>query len=165
VTQTSENATWLTQDAYNQLKSELDHLSGPGRVEIAQKIEEARLEGDLRENGGYHAAKDEQGKREGRIRQLQHLLEHAKVGEAPADSGIVQVGMVVTVQFVPDEDTLTFLLGSREFSVSEEFEVYSPQSPLGIAISGKKIGEEASYELPNGKALIVKVVQAKPYKA
>ena len=62
-----DHVTWLTQEAYDRLKAELDHLSGPGRVEIAKKIEAARDEGDLRENGGYHAAKEEQGKQEARI--------------------------------------------------------------------------------------------------
>lgn len=104
MTQTSDNATWLTQEAYDQLKAELDHLSGPGRTEIAKKIEAAREEGDLRENGGYHAAKEEQGKQEARIRQLTQLLEHAKVGEAPADDGVVAPGMVVTIAFDGDPD-------------------------------------------------------------
>ena len=84
MTQTSENVTWLTQEAYDQLKAELEHLSGPARTEIAAKIAAAREEGDLRENGGYHAAKEEQGKQELRVRQLTQLLENAKVGEAPA---------------------------------------------------------------------------------
>ena len=86
MTQTSENVTWLTQEAYNQLKAELEYLSGPARTEIAAKIAAAREEGDLRENGGYHAAKEEQGKQELRVRQLTQLLENAKVGEAPASA-------------------------------------------------------------------------------
>ncbi len=162
MTQTSDNVTWLTQEAYDRLKAELEYLSGPGRVEIAKKIEAARLEGDLRENGGYHAAKEEQGKQEARIRQLQQLLENAKVGEPPADSGVVQPGMVVTVRF-PDDDTLTFLLASREFSGNEDVEIYSPQSPLGSAINGKKVGDSATYELPNGRTMTVEIVEAKPY--
>ena len=75
--------TWLTQEAYDRLKAELDYLSGPGRIEIAKKIESAREEGDLKENGGYHAAKDEQGMQEARIRQLTQILENSRVGEAP----------------------------------------------------------------------------------
>jgi len=163
VTQTSENVTWLTQEAYNQLRAELDYLSGPARTEIAAKIAAAREEGDLRENGGYHAAKEEQGKQELRVRQLTQLLENAKVGEAPAADGVVAPGMVVTIAFDGDEDdTLTFLLGSRE-DAAENMEVYSTQSPLGGAINGKKIGEQAEYELPNGKPMMVKLLDAKPY--
>ncbi len=63
-------ASYLTPAAHERLQAELERLSGPGRVEIAKRIEAAREEGDLRENGGYHAAKEEQGKMEARIRQL-----------------------------------------------------------------------------------------------
>jgi len=163
VTQTSENVTWLTQEAYNKLKDELEYLSGPARTEIAAKIAAAREEGDLRENGGYHAAKEEQGKQELRVRQLTQLLQNAKVGEAPADDGIVEPGMVVTIAFDGDEDdTMTFLLASREYA-SDDIETYSPQSPLGIGVNGKKAGDDAEYELPNGKMAMVKILSAKPY--
>ena len=163
MTQTSENVTWLTQEAYDQLKAELEYLSGPARAEIAKKIEAAREEGDLRENGGYHAAKEEQGKQELRIRQLTQLLEKAKVGEAPADTGVVGPGMVVTVAFDGDpDDTTTFLLGSREVA-SGDLEIYSPQSPLGKGIGGRKVGDECTYELPNGRKAMVKILDAKPY--
>ncbi|KIF68239.1 transcription elongation factor GreA [Streptomyces sp. AcH 505] len=165
MTQTSENVTWLTQESYNQLKAELDHLSGPARTEIAKKIEAAREEGDLRENGGYHAAKEEQGKQELRVRQLTQLLENAKVGEAPADTGVVGPGMVVTIAFDGDEDdTLSFLMASREYA-STDIETYSPQSPLGSGVNGKKVGENAEYELPNGNKASVKILAAKPYTA
>ncbi|WP_418958785.1 transcription elongation factor GreA [Streptomyces tritici] len=163
MTQTSDNVTWLTQEAYDKLKEELEYLSGPARTEIAAKIAAAREEGDLRENGGYHAAKEEQGKQELRVRQLTQLLENAKVGEAPADDGVVEPGMVVTVAFDGDEDdTMTFLLASREYA-SSDIDTYSPQSPLGVGVNGKKAGEEAEYELPNGKMAMVKILSAKPY--
>ncbi|MFF2507466.1 transcription elongation factor GreA [Streptomyces sp. NPDC058067] len=163
MTQTSEDVTWLTQEAYTKLKDELEYLSGPARAEITVKIAAAREEGDLRENGGYHAAKEEQGKQELRIRQLTQLLEKAKVGEAPATADVAAPGMVVTIAFDGDEDdTLTFLLASREYA-SAEIETYSPQSPLGAGVNGKKIGEDAQYELPNGKLASVKVLDAKPY--
>ncbi|KQX13658.1 MULTISPECIES: transcription elongation factor GreA [Streptomyces] len=163
MTQTSDNVTWLTQEAYDKLKGELEYLSGPARTEIATKIAAAREEGDLRENGGYHAAKEEQGKQELRVRQLTQLLEHAKVGEAPADDGIVEPGMVVTIAFDGDEDdTMTFLLASREYA-SDDIETYSPQSPLGVGVNGKKAGDDAEYELPNGKKATVKILSATPY--
>ncbi|MEV5973915.1 MULTISPECIES: transcription elongation factor GreA [unclassified Streptomyces] len=163
MTQTSDNVTWLTQEAYNKLKDELEYLSGPARTEIAAKIAAAREEGDLRENGGYHAAKEEQGKQELRVRQLTQLLQNAKVGEAPADDGVVEPGMVVTIAFDGDEDdTMTFLLASREYA-SGDIETYSPQSPLGVGVNGKKAGDDAEYELPNGKMAMVKILSAKPY--
>lgn len=157
MTQTSENVTWLTQEAYNKLKEELEYLTGPARTEISAKIAAAREEGDLRENGGYHAAKEEQGKQELRVRQLTQLLESAKVGEAPAADGVVAPGMVVTIAFDGDEDdTLTFLLASREYA-SSDIETYSPQSPLGSGVLGHKVGDDAQYELPNGKPASVRI--------
>ncbi|AOP50073.1 transcription elongation factor GreA [Streptomyces lydicus] len=163
MTQTSENVTWLTQEAYDQLKAELEHLSGPARAEITQKIAAAREEGDLKENAGYHAAKEEQGKQEARVRQLTQLLQAAKVGEPPAANGVVAPGMVVTIAFDGDpDDTLEFLLASREYA-SSDIETYSPQSPLGTGVNGKKIGADAEYELPNGKKASVKILDAKPY--
>jgi transcription elongation factor GreA len=84
VTETTASVVWLTQEQHDTLQAELDYLTGPGRSEISKKIEAARAEGDLRENGGYHAAKEEQGKREARIRQLTAMLRGARVGEPPA---------------------------------------------------------------------------------
>ena len=163
MTQTrDDNVTWLTQEAYDRLKSELDHLTGRGRVEIAEKIEAAREEGDLKENGGYHAAKEEQGKMEARILQLTELLRTAKVGEAPRTEGVVGPGMTITVKFAGDDEEITFLLASREES-GAPIDVYSPKSPLGAAINGKRVGEEVSYPLPNGKTLGVEIIDAVPY--
>ena len=157
-----ENVTWLTQEAYDRLKAEYEYLSGPGRVDIAKKIEAAREEGDLRENGGYHAAKDEQGKMEARIFHLRQILDNAQVGEAPKAEGVVGPGMTVTIRFVGDDDEVTFLLASREESGSP-IDVYSPKSPLGAAIMGKKVGEKATYSLPNGRASTVEILEAVPY--
>jgi len=163
VTETTR-VPWLTQEAYDRLKNELEYLSGEGRAEIAKKIEEARLEGDLRENGGYHAAKEEQGKQEARIRQLRQLLDTAQVGEAPvSDDGTVAPGMVVTVELAGDEET--FLLGSREVAGGTDLDVYSERSPLGSAIVGRKVGDEVSYTAPNGREIPVKVVAATPFGA
>ena len=161
VTSTADaSATFLTQEAYDRLKAERDHLLGEGRIEIAKRIEEARLEGDLKENGGYHAAKEEQGKMEARIHQLETLLRNAVVGEKPADDGIVEPGMVVTVEMFGEEET--FLLGSREIA-DGSLQVYSEQSPIGSAVNGKKAGDATSYEAPNGKQIDVKILSAKPY--
>ncbi|GAA8852723.1 transcription elongation factor GreA [Helicobacter pylori] len=164
MTQTASTASYLTEEAYERLQAELRELSGPGRVEIAKRIEAAREEGDLKENGGYHAAKEEQGKMEARIRQLKQILDTAIVGEAPPDDGVVEPGMVVTVELFGDEET--FLLGSREIADgSDSIDVYSEQSPLGGAINGKKVGETATYDAPNGKTIEVKILSAKPYQA
>lgn len=155
--------TWLTQEAYDRLQAELDQLTGPGRTEISKKIEAARAEGDLRENGGYHAAKEEQGKAEARIRQLTKLLREAKVGAAPVADGVAGPGMVVTVRFAGTGEPETFLIGSREEARVGEVEVYSAQSPLGRALTGARVGATVEYLLPNGRSMQVTLLAAEPY--
>ena len=161
MTDTTSKAPWLTREAYDRLKAELEQLSGPGRLEVARRIEAARDEGDLKENGGYHAAKEEQGKQEARIRQLEQLLRDAKVGEAPPDDGVVEPGMVVVANVGGSE--MTFLLGNREVAEGTDIDVYSEKSPLGAAIVGKKAGDTTSYIAPNGKEIAVEVISAKPF--
>jgi len=153
--------TWLTPDAFDRLSAELEQLSGPGRLEIAKRIEQAREEGDLKENGGYHAAKEEQGKIEARIRQLTVLLRNAEVGEAPQSTDIVGLGSVVTATIAGDEST--FLVGNREIAADSDLDVYSEQSPLGQAILGKRVGTSTSYTAPNGRDIAVTVVKVEPY--
>jgi transcription elongation factor GreA len=155
--------TWLTQEAYDRLRSELDYLTTTGRTDLANKIEAAREEGDLRENGGYHAAKEEQGKQEARIRQLIDLLRDAKVGETPTTSnGAAGPGMIVEIRFPGDDDTEKFLIGSRE-DHNASIEIFSPASPLGGAVTGHRAGDTVSYTLPNGRTASVKIVAVNPY--
>jgi transcription elongation factor GreA len=149
------DATWLTQEAYDRLADELEYLLTIARGDIAKRIQEAREEGDLKENGGYHAAKEEQGKIESRINRLEEILSNAQVGEAPKAHGIVQQGLVISVELNGSEKK--FLLGSAEIN-DEDIEVYSPDSPIGSAIMGKKIGEQLDVYLPNGKAIQVKIL-------
>ncbi len=169
MSETEQQVIWLTQEAYQKLSDELDHLSGPGRAEVTAKIAQARDEGDLRENGGYHAAREEQGQQEARIRQLADMLRRAQVGEAPANADEVAPGTQVTIAFDGDEtDTDTFVLGSRELlglDASVDVNVYSPQSPLGAAILGKKKGDAVSYVAPNGKSIDVTVVTVEAYRS
>jgi len=161
VATTDNSVTWLTQEAYDRRKAELELLTGEGRLEIAKKIEAAREEGDLKENGGYHAAKEEQGKMEARIRVLTELLRNASVGEAPESHGVVEPGTVVTANILGDKSV--FLLGSREIVGDSDLAVYSEGSPLGTAIIGLKVGESTSYTAPNGKAISVEIVKVDTY--
>lgn len=153
--------TWLTNEAADRLRAELANLEGVGRKEVTAKIEAARAEGDLKENGGYHAARDEQGKMEARIRQLKQMLDNAHIGTPPpiAD-GKVGAGMVVTAIIAGEE--LRFLLGSREIS-SGDLDVYSEKSPLGATVMGIEIGAKVSYTAPNGREIQVEVIAAEFY--
>ncbi|GED97177.1 transcription elongation factor GreA [Gordonia crocea] len=157
------DTTWLTQESHDRLKEELDSLIA-NRPVIAAEINERREEGDLKENGGYHAAREEQGQQEARIRQLQDLLNNAKVGVAPTQSGVALPGSVVTVYYDGDEsDTETFLIATREESAADELEIYSPSSPLGAALLNAKVGDTREYAVPSGAQVKVTLVKAEPY--
>ena len=156
------NITFLTQEAYDRLSGELADLIA-NRPAMAQEINDRREEGDLKENGGYHAAREEQGKQEGRIVQLQELLRSAKVGDAPVSDGVAGPGMVVTVRFDGDDADEVFLIGSREEADTAGVEVYSAASPLGKALTGAREGDTVEYETPTGKTMKVALVTAKPF--
>lgn len=159
---TTPAETWLTQEAYDRLQAELDELTTNGRKEVAKRIEIAREEGDLKENGGYHAAKEQQGMMEARIRDLEELLKTAEVREAPKSQGIVEIGTVITAKILGDAER--FLLANREIeNDASDIDVYSAESPLGAAILGLKIGESTSYVAPNGNSIEVEIVQVETY--
>jgi transcription elongation factor GreA len=163
-TSDAATVTWLTQEAYDRLSRELDELIAH-RPLMAKEINDRRQEGDLKENGGYHAVREEQGKQEHRILQLQALLREAKVGEAPVSPGVAGPGMVVEVRFADDGDVETFLIGSREETETAGVEVYSAASPLGKALTDAREGDTVSYLTPTGKTMTVTLVSAKPFSA
>ena len=148
----------LSRAAYDRLQAEHDDLSTRGRIEIAQAIERARELGDLSENGDYHAAKDQQGHMEGRIRQLEAILENADIVE-PGPHGVAAVGTIVTIVYEGDDDDMAerYLLGHVE-ERSGDLDVISPGSPLGAALVGASEGETVAYAAPNGE-LRVKVAK------
>lgn len=156
-----DKTVWLTQEAHDRLDAELNLLTTRGRKEVSKRIELAREEGDLKENGGYHAAKEDQAKMEDRIRTLTDMLKHALVGDVPASSGVVEPGTVITARIHGDEEK--FLLGSREIAGDTDLDVYSEQSPLGHAILGLKIGQSATYEAPSGAHITVDIVNVETF--
>ncbi|HEX8804780.1 MAG TPA: transcription elongation factor GreA [Acidimicrobiales bacterium] len=146
----------LSPAAYDRLKAEYDDLTTRGRVDIARKIEAARELGDLSENGDYHAAKEEQGKMEGRIRQLASMLENAEIVEAEG-GGAVSHGSVVGIRYEGDDEVERYLLGSIE-ERHDDLDVISPSSPLGEALLGSSPGATVSFTAPTGAELRVEVV-------
>jgi transcription elongation factor GreA len=138
----------LSRTAFDRLQGELDDLTTRGRVEIARKIEAARELGDLSENGDYQAAKEEQGKMEGRIRHLQAMLRDAEIVEG-ASGEVVEAGSIVELRYEGDDDTERFLIGSIEERPGD-VQVVSPGSPLGSALLGGRPGDVVEYEAPSG---------------
>lgn len=157
---TETQATWLTQEAFERLQDELAHLEGDGRRHIVERIAAARAEGDLSENGGYHAARDEQAKNEARIRELKEKLRNVHIG-TPLDDGVVEPGMEVTALVGGEE--MTFLLGAREMAGTADIDVFSPTSPLGAAVDGHSVGETVAYTAPNGRAFTVEILRTTPF--
>jgi transcription elongation factor GreA len=148
----------LSREAYERLSTELQELTTVGRTRIAQAIEAARNLGDLSENGDYHAAKDEQGRMEGRIRQLTAMLEDAQIVEDEGPSDTVRPGVTVALRYEGDDDVETYYLGSIE-ERQQGVEIISTSSPLGVALlNGAKKGDTVEYETPTGAKIRVEIV-------
>ena len=141
--------THLSQDAYDRLRAELEDLTTRGRVDIAQTIETARELGDLKENADYHAARDDQGRMEARIRQLQSLIDNAVIVDSSQASDTVAAGSIVALRYEGDDDADRFLVGSIE-ERRDDVAVVSPQSPLGQALIGRRKGDVVEYQAPGG---------------
>ena len=153
------DAQQLSQAAFDRLKAEYDDLTTRGRIDIARKIEAARELGDLSENGDYHAAKEEQGKMEGRIMHLGRMIENAVIVEAEVGGDSVMAGASPPIVFYGDDedDAERYLVGSIE-EQADDVTVVSPGSPMGAALLGAAVGDEVEYEAPTGAVLKVKVL-------
>ncbi len=149
----------LSQDAHDRLSAELQNLTTRGRIEIAEKIEAARKLGDLSENGDYHAAKEEQGKMEGRIIHLTRILTDAEIIDSGngADSGVgVILGSVVTVLYDGDDEPERLLVGVIE-ERRGDLMVVSPGSPMGEALLGTSKGDSVEFDSPAGRQRVTVV--------
>jgi transcription elongation factor GreA len=142
-------STQLSSEAFDRLKAEFDDLSTRGKIDIARRIETAREMGDLSENGDYHAAKEEQGKMDARMRQILGIIEDAEIVDV-IDTSSVNAGSVVTIRYEGDTDTEMYLVGSIE-ERREGLEIVSPTSPLGSSLLGHKPGDTVEYSAPGGK--------------
>jgi transcription elongation factor GreA len=151
----------FSRAAYDRMQAEFDDLSTRGRFAVAEKIERAREMGDLKENGDYHAAKDEQGHMEGRIRQLEYLLENGEVVESGPE-GEVRVGQKIKIVYEGDSHDMAeiYIIGHVEERL-EGFDIVSPGSPLGSALLGSTVGSWVQYDAPNG-ALKVMIIDVGP---
>ncbi len=149
--------THLSREAYERLQAELEDLTTRGRVDIAQAIETARELGDLKENADYHAAREDQGRMEARIRQLQSLVENAVIVEGTGASDTVTAGSIVALRYEGDDDADRYLVGSIE-ERPDDLPVISPASPLGQSPLGRSRGDIVEYQAPSG-TLKVEIVE------
>ena len=158
---TETKGAWLSPESYRKLEAELEEMVTVRRAEIAEKIDAARQEGDLRENGAYHAAREEQSLLEGRIEELTHLLETAEVSEPPSADEVAP-GTIVTAKIAGDKER--FLIGSRELTEMVDIEVYPEAAPLGQAIIGLKKGEKTSFDAPSGAKIEVEILDIETFE-
>lgn len=154
----NDDKTPLTQWAYDKLRSELAYLEGEGRTNVIDEISRARAHGDLSENAEYHAAKDQQGLQEARVRQIRQMLESAEIIQGD-DGDTVQPGKLVTIRYSGDDESETYLLGLRE-EKGGEHDVLTPDSPIGRALLGRSTGDVVSASPPAGK-IKVEVVEVR----
>ena len=149
--------THLSRAAYERLKAELEDLSTRGRVDIARTIQTARELGDLSENADYHAAREDQGRMELRIRQLTQLLDKAVIIDEGRGTGAATNGSIVSLRYQGDDEVERYLIGSIE-ERRDDLAVISPSSPLGQALLGHRAGDQVEYQAPRG-ALTVEIVE------
>lgn len=152
----SVSKTQLSREAHDRLKAEFDDLSTRGKIDIARRIEAARELGDLSENGDYHAAKEEQGKMDARMRQILAILDDAEIVDN-VSTDAVSTGSIVSIRYEGDTDPERYLVGSIE-ERRDGIDVLSPSSPLGLALMGRRAGDTVEYQAPGGK-LRVEVVE------
>ncbi|TDL98177.1 transcription elongation factor GreA [Macrococcus brunensis] len=148
----------MTQEGYNKLEEELEHLKTVKRPEVVEKIKVARSFGDLSENSEYDAAKDEQGFVEQEIVKIEMMLRHAKIISGDGSKSEVQIGRTVKFVEVPDGDEESYMIvGSAE---ADPFEgKISNESPIAKSLIGKKVNDEVNVPLPNGNEMRVKIVE------
>ncbi|MGH2540790.1 MAG: transcription elongation factor GreA [Actinomycetota bacterium] len=154
----------LTLDAYLRVKAELEHLTTTDREQVTQKIKIAREHGDLKENAEYHAAKDEQGLMESKIRKLQHLVQDPDIVEAPAQADEILPGMLVTIRPADEDepDDETYLLAEHAEEKAPGARTVTTSSPLGTALLGAAVDQEVAYDAPAGTVRYV-VVGFEPF--
>ncbi len=144
------NEVMLSQEGYDRLKKELEQLKGEERQRIAEAIREAKSHGDLRENAMYHEAKLNQKRLEGRIADLEHILQTAKVVETGSHSAdVAHMGSKVTVKDLQWGDEMTITLVGA-FEADPMNDLISVASPLGEALVGQPAGAEVVVEAPSG---------------
>lgn len=147
---TDQKPVQLTQSALDTLREELEYLEGEARTKIVEEIATARAHGDLSENAEYHAAREQQGMQEARVRQIRDMIEKAEIVEG-TDDDIVGPGKLVTIRHEGEDEAETYLLGVREEKRSVEHDVLTPESPLGRALIGHRVGETVAAEVPAGE--------------
>ncbi|HMV30029.1 MAG TPA: transcription elongation factor GreA [Anaerolineales bacterium] len=140
---------YLTPEGEAKLKAELEELKGPRREELAQRLRSAIQMGDLSENADYHKAKEDQGFLEGRIQEIEAILRNSVLIEKTASSDVVSIGSHVTIQEEDFDPETYHIVGPTEANPRKG--KISHESPIGVALMNKKVGQIAEAQAPGGK--------------
>jgi transcription elongation factor GreA len=140
---------YLTPEGEAKLKAELEELKGPRRIELAARLRSAIQMGDLSENADYHKAKEDQAFLEGRIMEIEAILRNSAIIEKSADKDVISIGDTVTIQEEGFDPETYYLVGPAEADPRKGR--ISHESPIGVAILGKKVGDVAEAETPGGR--------------
>jgi len=160
----TETQVWLAQSAYERLKAELMELLRQ-RAEGPNGQATDQFTGDSADHNTDQQLLTARRERENRIRRLQELLQNPLVGQDPPDDGVAEPGMVLTIRYEDDQETETFLLAhTEEGAYPADLMTCSPDSPLGMALPGRKQGEKVRYTLPNGQRMEITLLRAVPYR-
>lgn len=141
----------LTQAAYDRLQTELDEKSTIGRRDIAERLQRARELGDLSENAEYHSVREQQGIMEARIRELQYILENAKIVAVPTDTDSCVPGTIVTIRPKGGGAEDRYLFAASKQERAPGCLTVTTASPLGGALLGRSVGDIATYQAPGGR--------------
>lgn len=146
---------YVSKETLEQMKAELTHLKTVGRAEIARQIAEAREKGDLKENAEYDAAKEAQGLLEARISRMESELATARILDATTiDTSKVSILTKVTIQNKATKKSMTYQIVSEK-EADLKLQKISVTSPIGKGLLGKKVGDEAEIQAPNGKIIFI----------
>ena len=154
-----KNETLLTEEGYKKLEEELAYLKGPRKMEVADKIKQAREYGDLSENSEYDEAKNEQALLEAKIAEMEEMIRNAKIVEKVSTSSVGIGTTVKLFDFEFDEEITYHIVGTTEIDIANG--KISLESPLGRAIYGKKVNDEIEVEVPDGGTNKYKILEIK----
>ena len=153
----------LTKSDIEKMEAEIEHRKVVVRKEALEAVKEARAHGDLSENFEYKAAKQYKNQNEGRIRYLEKMIKTAQIIEDESTDDEVGLNKEVTVEFIDMNRKKTFILVTTVLGNSREGKI-SIDSPIGMAVKGKKVGDQVEFTLPNGNVSKVKILEIKKYE-
>lgn len=148
----------LTKEGVEKLRAELEELKDVKRPEVVRQLQEARAQGDLSENADYDAAREAQARTEGRIKEIENILDNYKIIRVTSNDDKVNIGKTIKIKFIERKKEATYkLVGTIEANPAQN--LISIESPVGKAVLGTSVGDTVSVRLENGNTFHVEVLE------